>query len=222
MAHHEDREKIISHFGGVQGLIDSGVPSLVFLIAFDITRNLNSSIIYSLIPAILITVFRVIKRDTLQHAFSGLLGVLICALFAHFSHKATGYYLPSVLKAAGFAILYAVSILVGWPLIGVMLGPILGENMEWRKDPQRKKIYSQASWAWFGLFALRFAILYPLYLSKSVNSLGIATLLVGYPPFFLVVWITWVIIRKVPATIPNSDAKVIDPHTTDIEASEEK
>jgi hypothetical protein len=204
MSHHEDRAKIISHFGGVQGLIDSGVPSLVFLLAFDITKSLDKSIIYSLIPAVLLTLFRIIKKDTLQHAFSGLIGVLICALFAHFSHKATGYYLPSVLKDAGFTLLYAITTLVGWPLIGVMLGPILGENMEWRKDPARKKTYQQASWLWCGLFAFRLAILYPLYLSKNVNSLGVATLLLGYPPFFLVVWMTWIIIRKVPATIPDA------------------
>ena len=195
-----DKAKIINYFGGVSGLIDSGIPPLAFLLAFNITKDLNESIYISLAVVLLITIVRLAMRDTIKHSMNGLFAVLISALFAHYSHKATGFFLPSVLKAAGFSLLYLISILVKWPLIGVMVGPILGENLSWRKDELRRKAYSKATWVWFGLFFLRFVTLLPLYLSQSVNYLGIATVLLGYPPFFLTMWLTWMIIKKSAAT----------------------
>ena len=35
-----DKEKIISAFGGKKGLIDAGFPAIVFLISFNITKDL--------------------------------------------------------------------------------------------------------------------------------------------------------------------------------------
>ena len=88
--------------------------------------------------------------------------------------------------------------MVGWPIIGVVLGPILGENFLWRKDPARKKMYAQASWLWVGLFGARLLVQYPLYRSGNVNLLGTARLIMGYPLFFATGWATWLIIKNGP------------------------
>ncbi|CAB5006969.1 unannotated protein [freshwater metagenome] len=198
--HDEDRDKVIGALGGKRGLIDTGVPSLVFLVIFNFSHNLNRSVIAALIVSAIFTIARLIRRETLQHALSGLVGIGICALFSRHSGEAKDFYLPGLLTNLGYGLLYLITNLFGWPLLGVMLGPILGEDFRWRKDPRRKAAYIRAGWLWVGMFAARLLVQYPLYRANQINWLGTARLAMGYPLFFATAWASWLIIRKVPST----------------------
>ena len=204
--HEEDRAKIVTALGGKRGLIDSGLPSLLFLIAFNVSHKLNFSIVAALILSALLTVMRLVKRETLQHAISGLVGIAICALLARHSGKAKDFYLPGLITNVGYGILYSFLNLIGWPIMGLILGPLLGENLHWRKDPARRAAYMRAGWLWVALFIARLAVQYPLYRSNQINALGTARLIMGYPLFIAAGWGTWQILRKVPTTkIPTED-----------------
>lgn len=198
--HQEDKAKIIGAMGGTRGLIDSGVPSLLFLITFNLTHRLNSAIMAALILSALLTLMRLIKRETLQHAISGIVGVAICALLARHTGKAADYYLPGLITNLVYGFIYSILNVIGWPLLGLMLGPILGENLHWRTDPIRKKAYIKAGWLWVGMFISRLVVQYPLYKSGQLNLLGTARLVMGYPLFLAVGWGSWLILRKVPTT----------------------
>ena len=199
--HSEDKDKVLNALGGKKGLIDSGLPSLVFLIVFNLSgKNITSAIYAAIGLSIVLTFIRIVKRETVQHAFSGLIGVGVCAFIARRSGNAADFYLPGLWINAGYALLYALTNLFKWPLLGVVLGPILGENLLWRKDPARRKAYTKAGWLWVGRFAARLIVQYPLYQSGNVNLLGTARLLMGYPLFILTAWGTWLILRKTPTT----------------------
>ena len=192
----EQKEKIMAAFGGKRGLIDNGLPSTLFLISFLINKDLKLSIYLSVGLSVVLTIWRLIKRETLQHAISGLIGVLICAWFARSSGRAVDYYLPSLWKNLAYFVAYSASAISGWPLIGILLGPILGENFEWRKDQVRRRTYVLASWVWAGMFAIRIVIMYPLWKLDQIEALGFASLILGYPLFLLTVWLTWRIIKS--------------------------
>ena len=199
--HSEDKDKVLNALGGKKGLIDSGLPSLVFLIVFNLSgKNITSAIYAAIGLSMVLTFIRIVKRETVQHAFSGLIGVGVCAFIARRSGNAADFYLPGLWINAGYALLYALTNLFKWPLLGVVLGPILGENLLWRKDPARLKAYTKAGWLWVGMFAARLIVQYPLYQSGNVNLLGTARLLMGYPLFILTAWGTWLILRKTPTT----------------------
>ena len=199
--HSEDKDKVLNALGGKKGLIDSGLPSLVFLIVFNLSgKNITSAIYAAIGLSIVLTFIRIVKRETVQHAFSGLIGVGVCAFIARRSGNAADFYLPGLWINAGYALLYALTNLFKWPLLGVVLGPILGENLLWRKDPARLKAYTKAGWLWVGMFAARLIVQYPLYKCGNVNLLGTARLLMGYPLFILTAWGTWLILRKTPTT----------------------
>ncbi len=199
--HSEAKDKVLNALGGKKGLIDSGLPSLVFLIVFNLSgKNITSAIYAAIGLSIVLTFIRIVKRETVQHAFSGLIGVGVCAFIARRSGNAADFYLPGLWINAGYALLYALTNLFKWPLLGVVLGPILGENLLWRKDPARLKAYTKAGWLWVGMFAARLIVQYPLYQSGNVNLLGTARLLMGYPLFILTAWGTWLILRKTPTT----------------------
>ncbi|MSV65246.1 MAG: DUF3159 domain-containing protein, partial [Actinobacteria bacterium] len=162
--HAQDKDKIIGALGGKRGLIDSGLPSLIFLIVFNISKqNINTAVWAALTLSVTLTFYRLIKRETLQHAFSGLIGVAICAFISRKSGNAADFYLPGLWINIGYGALYALTNLIKWPILGVMLGPILGENLLWRKDPKRLRAYMNAGWIWVGLFLSRLIIQYPLY-----------------------------------------------------------
>jgi hypothetical protein len=198
MSSHEDRDKVLAAFGGKKGLIDTGVPSIVFLIVFNVAHELRTALLASLIVSAVLTIIRLAMRDTLQHAISGFIGSLICAWFANRTGNASDLYIPKLLTNLAYGSAYLIANLAGWPLLGLLLGPILGENLLWRSNPERKKAYLRASWLWVGLFFTRIAVQYPIYRSGNVNLLGTVNLAMGYPLFIATGYGSWLILRNVP------------------------
>jgi hypothetical protein len=196
----EDKAKVVTALGGKKGIIDSTIPSLVFLITYNITHNLRACLYVSFATAALLMIYRLIKRDTLMHSISGFIGIAFCGWFAWKTGSAKAYYAPSLWKNSGFMLLYLISILARYPLIGVLLGPILGENLRWRKDPKRLSAYTKATWIWFALFAIRLAIQYPLFKTNQLNALGVANIFLGFPLYLATLWGTWMVIKSVPIT----------------------
>ena len=197
-----DQKKVVDALGGNKGLLDSGLPSLVFLIAFNVTKDLQSAATAAIITGLILAILRLVKKDTLQHVVTGLIGVVFCAFLARKTGSAVDYYLPGLIINIVYGSVYLVANLVGLPILGLVLGPNLGENLHWRKVAERKRAYIKASWLWVGLFASRLIVQYPLYKTGNLNALGTARLVMGYPLFAAVAWGSWLIIRKVPAAIP--------------------
>ncbi len=196
-----DQNKVIEALGGKKGLLDSGLPALVFLIAFNISHDLQKAATSAIVTALVLAILRLAKKDTLQHVISGLIGVVFCAFLARKTGSAVDYYLPGLIINVIYGSVYLISNLVGLPILGLVLGPILGENLHWRKVADRKRAYIRAGWLWVAMFASRLIVQYPLYKTGNLTALGTARLVMGYPLFAAVAWGSWLIIRKVPAAI---------------------
>lgn len=199
MSQHEDREKVLQAFGGKKGLIDSGIPAVIFLVVFNIVDALRPALISAIAVSALLTLIRLARRETVQHAMSGFVGVLICAWFANRTGNASDLYIPKLLTNLGYGTVYLIGNLVGWPIMGLVLGPILGENLKWRNHPERKRAYTLASWLWVAMFFTRIAVQYPIYRTGNVNLLGTVNLAMGYPLFIATAYGTWQIIKNAPA-----------------------
>ncbi len=199
MSQHEDREKVLQAFGGKKGLIDSGIPAVIFLVVFNIADALRPALISAIAVSALLTLIRLARRETVQHAMSGFIGVLICAWFANRTGNASDLYIPKLLTNLGYGTVYLIGNLVGWPIMGLVLGPILGENLKWRNHPERKRAYTLASWLWVAMFFTRIAVQYPIYRTGNVNLLGTVNLAMGYPLFIATAYGTWQIIKNAPA-----------------------
>ena len=203
--HHEDREKVIAALGGKKGLIDSGLPAIVFLVTFNVTDELRTAIWGALGLSLALAIYRLARKDTIQHSISGVIGVLVCAYFANRSGNATDFYIPKLLTNLAYGSLYLIANLVGWPILGLVLGPLLGENLSWRKNPARKKMYIKASWIWVAMFFSRIAVQYPIYKSGNVNLLGTVNLAMGYPLFFAAAYLTWAVVKSEPPVERSSN-----------------
>jgi hypothetical protein len=200
MSSEADRQKVLSAFGGKKGLIDSGIPSVIFLVIFNLRDDLQDALYASVAVSILLTIIRLLARDTVQHAFSGLIGALICAWFANRTGNPSDVFVPKLITNLVYGTVYLIANVAGWPILGLMLGPILGENLLWRNDPARKKAYLRASWIWVAMFFTRIAVQYPIYKSGNVNLLGTVNLAMGYPLFIATAYASWMILKTVPIT----------------------
>jgi hypothetical protein len=195
-----DKAKVLAAFGGKKGIIDSGIPSIFFLVVFNLKDQLQPALIASVSVSAILTIIRLAMRETIQHAVSGLIGSLVCAWFANRTGNASDLYIPKLLTNLGYGTVYLIANLAGWPVLGLILGPILGENLQWRKDPARARAYKRASWLWVGMFFARIAVQYPIYRSGNVNLLGTVNLAMGYPLFLATAYGSWMILKSVPPT----------------------
>ena len=98
---------------------------------------------------------------------------------------------PRALTAAR----YLVSALVGWPLIGLAVGFLMGEGTAWRADKRKRRVFFWLSIAWASLFALRLIVQVPLYFAGDVTALGTLKLIMGLPLFAPLVAVTWLAVR---------------------------
>lgn len=189
-------------FGGIRGTVETMLPGLLFVMIYTVNKDVKLSAIAAGAVAVLLVIVRLLRKDTVKHAFSGVFGVGVGVAFALFTGSAKGFYLPGMIYGAGLGVAFTLSALVGFPLLGVVLGPVFKENLSWRtRNPGRKKAYTKASLAWGLIFLAKYAILFPLYWWGDATQLGWVLIALKLPPMVLAVYFTWLFLAKAPPPI---------------------
>jgi hypothetical protein len=201
---HRGPTDLMEAMGGPQGIADSSLPALAFVIAYTFNGNeLAMAAWIAVGVGAVVALVRIFRREPLQFALAGFAGVALAAFVADRTGKAEDFFLPGLLLNLGYALAYLISIAVGWPLLGVILGPLTGEGMEWRSDPDKVRAYTRASWVWVGVFTLRLAVQLPLYFAGALLALGIAKTAMGIPIFLIAVWLSYRILKTEAEPEPN-------------------
>jgi hypothetical protein len=197
---------VLKSAGGVQGIAESIVPGLVFLVAFTITRELTLSLVGALAAAAAFTVARLVQRRPLTQALAGVVGVGISAWLANTTGKAEDFYVLGFFTNIAYIAGMVISIALRWPLAGLLFGFNRNEGLDWRKEPARVKAYRLGTWVIVGVLALRLLVQVPLYFMGEQGLAALATtrLLMGAPLYILGVWVAWLISR--PA-VPPADRR---------------
>jgi len=166
--------------GGVPGIIASTIPVAVFVVV-NIVSTLQPALIAALASGVAIAIWRIARKQPLQPAVSGLFGVGVAAFIAYRTGEARGFYLPGLIYSAVLGLAFLVSVLVRWPLAGVIWHGINGDGQSWRRDPRLLRAYTWASLLWTLVFAARLVVQGLLYNADATTWLGIARLAMGYP-----------------------------------------
>jgi uncharacterized protein DUF3159 len=183
--------------GGPMGMIESAVPAAAFVAAYTISgQDTDLSAIVAVAIGVVLAIVRLIRRQTLQFALSGLIGIAIAAFVVARTGRAEDFFLPGLLISIAYAAALLISIAVRWPLAGVALGAVSREGMGWRQDPARVKLYNRITMIFVAVFLLRLAVQLPLYFAGAVVALGVAKVAMGLPLFAVGVWIAWLLLRK--------------------------
>lgn len=199
--------------GGPRGVAESVLPTLLFVITYTITHDLKPALILAVGAAVLAMVARLVAGSSVQQAVSGVIGVGICALFAMRSGEAKDFYLPGFAINAGYGTVCLLSLIPlpamtvagrrlragPYPVLGLFLGPLLGEGLSWRDHPPRRRLFAGLTLGWAVFFLLKVAVQVPLYLLNQVEALGVAKIAMGVPAFAFMCYVTWLALRRNPA-----------------------
>jgi len=159
----------------------------------------------AIVVAIALGAFRVARGGKARAVVVSLAAVVAAALVALHTGRAQDFFLLQLMSNVASALLWAASIVIRWPLLGVIVGLLLGQKTRWRRDPALLKAYSRASWVWvFGQYALRVVVYGLLWWSGQVVALGVARTVLSWPLVALTVAVSgWVLYRTLPPEHPG-------------------
>lgn len=175
------RAQLSKALGGVRGMIEAAVPTVAFTILWVSTRELQLSLAISVGLSALLVVVRLAQRQTVQFVFNSLVGIGIGALFAMRSGEAKDVFLPGILYNGGYAVALLISILVGWPLLGFLIGTVTGDPTAWHADKPIVRLCTQLTWVLAVPCFLRVVVQYPLYAADQLGWLATAKVAMGWP-----------------------------------------
>ncbi|MFC7402209.1 DUF3159 domain-containing protein [Citricoccus sp. GCM10030269] len=198
---------LLATIGGWRGLLESVLPSAVFLVAFIISSDLWGAGIAAVAVAAVFSVIRLVQRQSPLQALAGLAVVVLCVVVALNTGEARDYYLWGFVTNAVYIVALSVSVFVGWPLLGLVYGIVRNEGLAWRRDRERRRRYAWATWFVVAALALRLVVQLPLYLADLLTALGTARLVMGLPLYALALWFGWLVSAPARSAEGSAEAK---------------
>ena len=196
-----EKELLNKAIGGWRGLIDSALPSMLFIVIFVFQKNLNNALIASLALGAVLLVIRLIERKSLTQVFSGFLGLSISVFLTWRTKDASNFFLTGIVTNAIYGFFLLISVLIRKPLIGYLVGSLVGDTSGWLKHPLLVRAYTTVTWLWVAVFGLRLFVQIPLYLNDSIALLGSVKIFMGWPLYLFAVWLTYQIVQTARAKI---------------------
>lgn len=190
------RQLFIDSFGGVRGLIDSALPVIVFVVANTI-GGLDVAVWSAIAVGVGIVVLRLVRKESLQQAFSGFLGVAVAAFIAKQTGEAKGYFLLGIWGSLVYSVLFALSALIRRPIIGVVWEWVSPSPRPWRTRPPLMRVYTATTLLWAALSLSRFLVQNSLYDADQTGWLAAARLAMGYPLTIALLAVTVLWVRRV-------------------------
>jgi hypothetical protein len=198
-------ERLAALLGGRRAALDASAPAVAFVLGWLASgRSLGWAAGAALVTGVAVAALRWHRGDRPLGALLGLLGVSVAALVALHTGRAADFFAVQVLSNAVSALVWAVSVLVRWPLLGVIVGAALGQRTSWRHDRCLLRAYCLASWVWVGQYLIRIAVFTPLWAVGAVVALGIARVALSWPLVAACVALSGtVLFRALPADHPG-------------------
>lgn len=200
-----ERESLVSLLGGRRGGIDASLPPIAFVTGWLCTdSSVALGAATAIAVAVLLGAYRLLRGGQVRAVLVSLAAVVAAALIALYTGRAEDFFLIQLLSNMVSALLWAVSIVLRWPLLGVVLGFVLGQKTRWRHDPELLRVYSRASWVWVSQFLLRVLVYVPLWWPGHVVALAVARTALSWPLVAATIAVSgWVLYRALPGEHPG-------------------
>lgn len=194
------RAQLSKALGGPRGIVEGAVPTVVFTVVFLTTDELRPALIAGLGLAVLAVVVRLVQRSTVQFAVNALFGIGVAAAFALRAAGAGGtpedaaraFFTPGLIYNGVYAVVLVLTVLIGWPLVGFLVGSVMGDATAWRDNPALVRLCSRLTLVLALPCILRVAVQLPLWLDSQIGLLGVSKIALGWPlqvgAFALMIW----------------------------------
>ena len=196
-----EKELLDKAIGGWRGLVDSALPSMLFILIFVFQKNLNNALVASLALGGVLLVIRLFERKSLTQVFSGFIGLSISVFLTWRTKDASNFFLTGIVTNGIYGFFLLISVLIRKPLIGYLVGSLVGDTSGWLKHPLLVRAYTTVTWLWVAVFSLRLLVQIPLYLNDKIALLGTVKIFMGWPLYLFAVWLTYQIVQTARAKI---------------------
>ncbi|MDN5745807.1 MAG: DUF3159 domain-containing protein [Nocardioidaceae bacterium] len=175
------RHQLAVALGGRRGMLEAGIPGLVFTATWLISDNARWALIGSLVVAGIALAIRLLQRSTMQFVFNAIFGIGIGWLFVRWAESggATGdekllaFYLPGILISLAYTVVLSSSCLAGWPALGFMLGAVAEDPVGWHGNKQVVRLCSRLTWVMLLPGAIGVLLQGPVWLLGHRGVIGI-------------------------------------------------
>lgn len=183
--------------GGPRSALDATLPAVAFVGAWLIAgHSLRWAVVSAVGVGACLTGWRVVRGGRPMAALLGLLGTLLAGLIVLRTGRAADFFLVQLVSNTASALLWTTSIVARWPMLGLIVGLVLGQRTRWRADPELVQAHSRGSWIWVGQYALRMMVLWPLWYLDQVVALGLARVLLSWPLVVVCLGVSWWVVRR--------------------------
>ncbi len=190
-----EKELLDKALGGWRGLVDSALPSLLFVVIFVFQKDLNLALITSVVAGLVLLVFRLFEKKSLTQVIGGFFGLLFSVFLTWRTNDASNFFLTGIITNLVYGLALFISLIVKRPLLGYIVGSLIGNTSGWLKDKLLVKAYTTITWIWVGVFSVRVAVQVPLYLSDNIAVLGPIKIFMGWPLYLFAAWISYRIVQ---------------------------
>ncbi|VBA50690.1 DUF3159 domain-containing protein [Mycobacterium attenuatum] len=194
-------ERLLAQAGGVSGLIYSSLPVVIF-VAVSSIAGLLPAIASAVGVAALVLLLRLIRRESAQPAVSGFFGVAVCALIAYLVGQSKGYFLLGIWMSLLWAVIFALSVVIRRPAVGVLWSWAAGRDRNWRDTARARCAFDIATLGWTLVFAARFVVQRLLYDADKTGWLGVARIGMGWPLTAMAALATYAAIKAAQRVMP--------------------
>ncbi len=181
------RARLAEGVGGIRGSLEASLPTIVFVLVWSTTHALRAALVAAALPVAIGLVVRLVQRQTPRFALSSLFALGIAAFFALRSGKAEDAFLPGILYSCALTAISLLSVITRWPMVGFVVGSTSADPVAWRAHPGVLLLCQRLTVVLTGLYAVRVAVMLPLYLAGAVGWLGVAKIALGWPLYLLAV-----------------------------------
>jgi hypothetical protein len=165
---------------GESNLLDTVVPTIVFLIVNG-TLGFQYAMWSSLIMAVIITLMRLRRRQSLQFALGGVASVVLAIGLSLMVGRAEAYFLPAIANGAVVFIVTLASVIVRRPLVAWTSYFARRWPQGWYWHPRVRPAYSEVTLAWAVIFGLRLWLQIILFRAEDPEAFAALTTLGGWP-----------------------------------------
>jgi hypothetical protein len=209
------RARLSAALGGIRGSVETALPTVAFVGAWVWRHDVTTAVAASAVVVLVLLVSRLVARQTTRYVLSAVAATAVAAFFALRSGRAQDAFLPGILTSAAWGAAALVSVLARWPVVGFVVAagdPQMADDpFGWRRDRGLVRVCQRLTMVLVGLYALRVAVMLPMYLAGEVTLLGIAKIVLGWPAYLAAVAVMGLVLmrgRTAPAPLPvEADAE---------------
>lgn len=161
-------------------IVDSALSPAVF-VGVNLVAGLTAGAIAALALAVLVMLYRLLKRQDVTYAIGGVFGTGIAVAIALRTGSTEGFFWPKVLTNTAIFVVLAGSVAFKKPVIGFLMETILQAPAKWWQHDRVRPALSEWTIVWALTAALKAVVYLLLILAGRDGALLAVSVAFGYP-----------------------------------------